>query len=602
MKRTIISELPKHIDQNVRIRGWYNNLRTLGKISFLIIRDRSGFAQVVIESKDDVKQFTGLQTGTVLEISGVVRASSHTDIGVEVINPNIRIESPVTEVPSLEYYKPEMNSDLEIILDHRPIALRNRKLQAVFNIQAEIVHAYRLFMHDQVQAREYFPPNLIGASSEGGAEFFKVDYFGYPATLAQSSQLYKQIMVGVNERVFALAPFFRAENSNTVRHLTEGKQLEFEMGFFDTWHEIMDIEEAAIKYIVQYLHQHAAKEIATLGGEIIKAPANVPFPRLTFHEAQEVYFKRTGIDERTEPDLSPNAERELCKYALEEFGTDCIFITDWLTSKRPFYSYPNESNLELTNTFDLLCAGTEITSGGQRRHTYDSMVEGIKSKGLDPEDFRDYLSIFKFGMPPHGGFGLGLERLTMTMLRLQNIRETSLFPSDPKRIAGNRLKAKIFFGDQNIRNEIIRRLREAEMEYQLLEHVATATSEESASVRGTKPEEGVKALILRGKTTRKNYQFCIPADKKLDMKAVSEAVGEKCEFEDGTVITTRFGLVPGGVPPFGNLMALETYFDEGVAKQERAAFNCGKQTESIIMKSADLVKLVEPKLAAFAKQ
>lgn len=602
MKRTIISELPKHIDQNVRIRGWYNNLRTLGKISFLIIRDRSGFAQVVIESKDEVKQFTGLQTGTVLEISGVVRASSHTDIGVEVINPNIRIESPVTEVPPLEYYKPEMNSDLEIILDHRPIALRNRKLQAVFNIQAEIAHAYRLFMHDEVQAREYFPPNLIGASSEGGAEFFKVDYFGYPATLAQSSQLYKQIMVGVNERVFALAPFFRAENSNTVRHLTEGKQLEFEMGFFDTWHEIMDIEEAAIKYIVQYLHQHAAKEIATLGGEIIKAPANVPFPRLTFHEAQEVYFKRTGVDERAEPDLSPNAERELCKYALEEFGTDCIFITDWLTSKRPFYSYPDENNPHLTNTFDLLCAGTEITSGGQRRHTYESMIEGIKSKGLDPEDFRDYLSIFKFGMPPHGGFGLGLERLTMTMLRLQNIRETSLFPSDPKRIAGNRLKAKIFFGDQNIRNEIIRRLREAEMEYQLLEHAATATSEESANVRGTKPEEGVKALILRGKTTRKNYQFCIPADKKLDMKAVSEAVGEKCEFEDGTVITTRFGLVPGGVPPFGNLMALETYFDEGVAKQERAAFNCGKQTESIIMKSADLIRLTEPKLAAFTKQ
>jgi nondiscriminating aspartyl-tRNA synthetase len=294
MKRTIISELPKHIDQNVRIRGWYNNLRTLGKISFLIIRDRSGFAQVVIESKDDVKQFTGLQTGTVLEISGVVRASSHTDIGVEVINPNIRIESPVTEVPPLEYYKPEMNSDLEIILDHRPIALRNRKLQAVFNIQAEIAHAYRLFMHDEVQAREYFPPNLIGASSEGGAEFFKVDYFGYPATLAQSSQLYKQIMVGVNERVFALAPFFRAENSNTVRHLTEGKQLEFEMGFFDTWHEIMDIEEAAIKYIVQYLHQHAAKEIATLGGEIIKAPANVPFPRFTLN-VQELMREQSQI-------------------------------------------------------------------------------------------------------------------------------------------------------------------------------------------------------------------------------------------------------------------------------------------------------------------
>lgn len=601
MERTLISELPQHLEKKVRLRGWYNNLRSLGKISFLILRDRTGLAQIVIESKDEVKRFSGLQTGTVLEIIGTVKASANTEVGAEIIDPTITIEAPVTEVPPLEYYKPEMNSDLEVILDHRPIALRNRKIQAVFNIQAEIAHAYRLYMHDVVKAKEYFAPNMIGASSEGGAEFFKVDYFGYPATLAQSSQLYKQIMVGVNERVFALAPFFRAENSNTVRHLTEGKQLEFEMGFFDSWHEVMDVEEGAIKFIVQYLHQHAAKEIATLGGNIIKAPADVKFPRVTFHEAQEIYFKRTGIDERHEPDLSPGSERELCKYALEEFGTDCIFITDWLTSKRPFYSFPNEKNPELTNTFDLLCAGTEITSGGQRRHTYDSMVEGIKSKGLDPEDFGDYLSIFKFGMPPHGGFGLGLERLTMTMLRLANIRETALFPSDPKRIAGNRLKAKIFFGDQNIRNEIVRRLRESEMEYQLLEHAATPTSEESARVRGTKLEEGVKALVLRGKTTKKNYQFCIPSHLKLDMKAVSEAVGEKCEFEDAEVIKTRFGLLPGGVPPFGNLLALDTYFDSGVATQERAAFNCGSQTHSIIMKSADLIKLIEPKLGTFSK-
>ena len=601
MERTLIANLPAQVGKKVRIRGWYNNFRALGKINFLILRDRTALAQIVIENKEDVKKLAGLQAGTVLTVEGTVAASTHTEIGAEITQPVITIEAAVTEAPPIEYYKPEMNSDLEVILDHRPIALRNRKIQAVFKIQAEIAHAYRLYLHDVVGAVEYFPPNMIGASSEGGAEFFKVDYFGFPGTLAQSSQLYKQIMVGVNERVFALAPFFRAENSNTVRHLTEGKQLEFEMGFFDDWHEVLDIEEGAIKYIVKYLHTHAGKEVALLGGDIIKAPENISFPRVTFHEAQEIYFKRSGVDERKEPDLSPNSEKELCKYALEEFGTECIFITDWLASKRPFYSYPNDKNPELTNTFDLLCAGTEITSGGQRRHTYESMVEGIKSKGLDPEDFTDYLSIFKFGMPPHGGFGLGLERLTMTILRLQNIREASLFPSDPKRIAGNRLKAKIFFGDQNIRNEIVRRLKENEMQFNLLQHEVTLTSEDSARVRGTKPEEGVKALLLKGKTNKRNYLFCIPSNLKIDMKTVADAVGEKCEFEDPEVIKTRFGLLPGGVPPFGNLLALDTYFDERVTQEARAAFNCGKQNESIVMQSADLVKLIEPKLGKFSK-
>ena len=211
MERTLITDLPKHVGQQVRIRGWYNNLRALGKISFLIVRDRTGLAQIVIDGKEDLKQFTGLQTGTVLTVVGEVVASTNTEVGAEIIKPSIEIEAPVTEVPPLEYYKPEMNTDLEIILDHRPIALRNRKLQAVFKIQAEMAHAYRVYMHDVVGAVEYFPPNMIGASSEGGAEFFKVDYFGFPGTLAQSSQLYKQIMVGVNERVFALAPSDRRQ-------------------------------------------------------------------------------------------------------------------------------------------------------------------------------------------------------------------------------------------------------------------------------------------------------------------------------------------------------------------------------------------------------
>lgn len=601
MARILAKDLSKHTNQQVEVRGWLNNIRAFGKVNFLVLRDRTGFLQVVIQSKEEYQKIAQLQPGSILRIRAQAVASAQAGLGVELIDPTIIVEVPVKDVPPIEYYKPEMSNELEFILDHRPIALRNRQLQAVFTIQAAIAHAYRLFMYDTVGAVEYFAPNLIGTSSEGGAEFFAVDYFGYTATLAQSSQLYKQIMVGVNERVFALMPFFRAENSNTPRHLTEGKQMEFEMGFFDHWHEILDVQENCIKFIVKYLNEHYASEIQTLDNKIVKAPDHVPFPRLTFSEAQELYFQRTGIDERDEPDLSPAAERELCRYAQETAGTDLIFITDWKTVKRPFYSYPTDDNPSLTNTFDLLCAGAEITSGGQRRHTYDSMLEGIRSKGMDPKNFDDYLSIFKFGMPPHGGFGMGLERLTMTLLGLKNIREASLFPSDPKRIAGNRIKARIFYGGENIRNEIIRLLKDQEIHYEHLTHEPTPTSEDSARVRKTEMGEGVKALILKGKTSKKNYQLNIPSHFKLDMKAVAELVGEKCEFEDTDVIKERYGLIVGGVPPFGPLLNLETFYDEQIKERDIAAFNCGLQTESIVMKSADLIKLVQPRFGRFAK-
>lgn len=601
MTRVLASDLPKHFNQSVEVRGWLNNIRPFGKVNFLIVRDRSGFLQVVIQEKNEYAKISQLQPGTILSIKGKA-VPSQSDLGAEIIDPVITVEVPITDVSPVEYYKPVLTNDLDFILDNRPIALRNRQIQAVFKIQAAIAHAYRLYMYDKVNAVEYFAPNLIGASSEGGAEFFTVDYFGYTATLAQSSQLYKQIMVGVNERVFALMPFFRAENSHTPRHLTEGKQLEFEMGFFDSWHEIMDIEEGCIKFIIKYLNDNYANEIKTLGGHLAKAPEHVPFPRVTFAEAQEIFFKRTGQDERHEPDLSPAAERELCRHALENFGTDLIFITDWKTSKRPFYSFPNEKNPDLTNTFDLLCGGTEITSGGQRRHTYQSMVDGIRSKGMDPNNFDDYLSIFKYGMPPHGGFGIGLERLTMTFLGLKNIREASLFPSDPKRIAGNRIKARIFFGGENIRNEIIRLLKDHQIDFKHMVHEHTPTSEDSARVRNTKMHEGIKSLILRGKNSKKNYQLNIPSHLKLDMKAVTELLGEKCEFEEPEVIKERFGLIIGGVPPLGALLNLETFFDERIKENEVAAFNCGLPTESIIMKSADLIQQTQPKFGRFTKE
>lgn len=600
MERTLAKDLKGAVGRSVHMRGWLNNTRAFGKLTFLILRDRTGLAQVVIENRAEAAKLEGLQPGSILTVSGQVAASPEASLGAELVHPSIAVEHSIREVPPVEYYKPEIQADLDFILDHRPIALRNRQIAAVFRIQAEIAHAYRLYMHDVVHASEYFAPNLIGASSEGGAEFFNVDYFGYTATLAQSSQLYKQIMVGVNERVFALMPFFRAEPSHTTRHLSEGKQLEFEMGFFEDWREILDVQEGCIKFILQFLHRHCKAEIETLGHRIVSAPADVPIPRLSFADAQQLYFERTGIDERQEPDLSPAAERELCAWAAETHGTDLVFVTDWKTVKRPFYAYPKPEDPSLTNTFDLLCAGTEITSGGQRRHTYESMLEGIRIKEMDPAHFTDYLSIFRYGMPPHGGFGMGLERLTMTLLRLKNIREASLFPSDTKRIAGNRLRADIVFGGENLRNEIIRLFHQHNIEFQHLVHGATPTSEDSARVRGTSLEEGIKALIVKGKSSKKNYQFNIPSHLKLDMKAVQEAVGEKCEFEDPAAIRERFGLIVGGVPPFGNLINLDNYFDEQIGGSQRVAFNCGLSTESILVQAKDLLAVAEPKLGRFA--
>lgn len=601
MKRVLSKEAPKHIGAKITLYGWINNTRALGKLLFLILRDRSGFIQVIVEDKGLIKTINDVQVGSIVKVTGLVQESSQTELGVEIVDPDIDIQVPVYQAPEIEYNKPQIPSDLEHILDHRPMALRNRELKAIFRIQGEIAHAFRTYMHDVVEATEYFGPCLIGASSEGGAEFFHVDYFDHSASLAQSSQLYKQMMVGVNERVFAIMPFFRAEPSQTTRHLTEGKQLEVELGFFESWHEIMDVEEGLMKYIVKHLHDMCQDELKTLGISLAKAPLNVPFPRISFKEAQDIYFQRTGIDERLEPDLSPAAERELCKYAKEKYGCDFVFVTDWKTVKRPFYAYPNEKHPELSNTFDLLCNGTEITSGGQRRHTYESMIEGLLSKEMDPKDFTDYLSIFKYGMPPHGGFGVGLERLTMTLLSLKNIREASLFPSDTKRIASNKISAKLIFGGENMRSHIMSVLKKNNMPFEHIVHEATPTSQDSALERKTSIEDGVKALILRGKTTKKNYQFNIPAHLKLDMKAVADLVKEKCEFEDPSVIKERYGLIIGGIPPFGHLLGLETYFDDFIASRDKVAFNCGLSTESIIMTGDDLIKLVNPKMGSFTK-
>lgn len=591
MKRTIVSELTKKVGEQVMISGWMNSARVLGKLAFVVVRDRGGMVQVVLEDKNEIDKVKSIQPGSILRVTGEVKETNQAEGGVEISNASVEVISAVTEALPIEYNKREMNADIDTILDYRSLTLRNEKIRAVFKIQATIVKAYRDFLTKEGFA-EFFGPNIISASSEGGTELFTVNYFDTEVNLSQSAQLYKQMMVGVYERVFALMKCFRAEKSNTRRHLTEATQFEFEMGFIEDFGEVMDMLEKTVKYIVKTVSEENKQELKVLDVEIVKAPGDMSFPRVTFKEALDIYFERTGIDERNEIDLSPNAEKELCAYAREKFGTDFIFVTHFLRKKTAFYAHPNEDNPEVTNYFDLLCREAEIVSGGQRIHDHDMLVESLKLKGLNPESFGDYLAIFKYGMPKHGGFGMGMERFTMLLLGLQNIREATLFPSDPRRVASVRLATQKMNGEELV-VKIKKLFDDAGVEYNFEEHEPVRTSEEAAEVRGTKLEEGIKALILRGKQSGKNIMICLPADKKLDMTLLKEGFGEAFEFEKPEVILDKYGIEVGGVPPFGYLFGVETYYSSDIENLENVNFNCGTKDKSILMKGSDLLSSVK---------
>jgi len=591
MERTISNQLSGKIGQQVLVKGWLNSLRVMGKLSFLVLRDRGGLVQAVIENQDEIQKVKSLQPGSILSITADVKSAEQTELGLELINPSITVESAVNDSLPVEYNKPEIKAEMETILDYRPLTLRNQKINAVFKIQATIVQAYREFLISQGFV-EFFGPNIIGASSEGGTELFTVNYFDQEAMLSQSAQLYKQMMVGVYERVFALMKCFRAEKSNTRRHLTEATQFEFEMGFIENFEEVMDMLESTVKYITKSVNEKNAQELKILGVELVKAPEDVAFPRVTFKDALQIYFDRTGTDERHEIDLSPEAERELCKYASENYGTDFIFVTHFLTKKTAFYAHPNEEDPEVSNYFDLLCREAEIASGGQRIHEHDRLVASLETKGLNPADFTDYLAIFKYGMPKHGGFGMGMERLTMLMLGLDNIREATLFPSDPKRIASVRIARKVASAEDLV-GKVRKLFDEQGIEYKFQKHEAVITSEEAAAVRGTDLENGVKALILKGRKSDKNIMVCLPATEKINMEKLKELEGESFEFEKPELIKEKFGIEVGGVPPFGFLFGLKTYFSESVKNHIESNFNCGTREESITVSTEDFVRVIE---------
>jgi nondiscriminating aspartyl-tRNA synthetase len=326
----------------------------------------------------------------------------------------------------------ETELNLDVHLDNLPFTLKNPKNQAIFKVQAKIIEKFREYLNKN-GFTEFMAPKIVGDDAEGGAGVYEVEYFGNKAGLATSPQLYKQIMVGVLERVFTVGTAFRAEKHSTSRHLNEYTSLDFEMGFIDSYKDVMKMHNGLLKFIVDEVQKEMETELEMFGVEKILAPEE--FPVMSLPEAQELLEREfEGVKAVGEPDLEPEHERLLCQYAKEKLGSDFIFITHYPVSKRPFYTYKSKDMEGMTDSFDLLFKGVEITSGGQRIHDYDELVESMKAKGLDPEKFEFYLQAFKTGIPPHGGIGLGVERLTQKILGLDNVKKATLFPREINRI------------------------------------------------------------------------------------------------------------------------------------------------------------------------
>jgi len=437
--RTLIKDLHDRIGSEVTIGAWVDVARNQGKMAFFDFRDRSGKVQGVVFGKPEVLEVAKtLSAETVVNIHGIVNKRPEKMRNADVENGDIELEITDIEILSKAEALPfdlEDDFNIETLLDYRPLTLRRAQDQAVFHIQHELMRAYVNFLSDQgftqIQA-----PKLVGGDAEGGANIFELGYFkNRSAYLATSPQLYKQIMVGVFERVFAVGPVFRAEKSATTRHLSEYTSLDAEFGFIKDHTDVMRVKTALMRHFVSHIREHCEKELKTLNVELPLVPEEGDMlPAMKLREAQELIKEKTGADKTNEPDLEPEDERWLSDYARDELGSDFLFITHYPVSKRPFYTYEDENDPGFTKSFDLLFRGVEITTGGQRIHNPETLISKITEKGLNPDDFSFYLQTFRYGIPPHGGWGMGLERLTQKFTGLKNVKEATLFPRDINRI------------------------------------------------------------------------------------------------------------------------------------------------------------------------
>jgi nondiscriminating aspartyl-tRNA synthetase len=435
--RILVNEVSNNVGQTVVMAGWVHVRRDQGKMVFFDLRDRSGILQCVVlpNHSEALEVAKDIRPEWVLKVTGIVNKRPEKNINANMVGGDVELEVTDIEIISQAKELPFANDaelNLDTLLDYRPLTLRRAREQAIFKTQHVILSGFREYLNSQ-NFTEFQAPKIVGDDAEGGTEVFKFDYFyDKTASLATSPQLYKQMMVGVFERVYTTGSQFRAEKHATSRHLNEISMLDFEMGFIESHLDVMNMLKNTLRHIVKLVGEKSAKELAFFNMSLPLAPEE--FPIMKLREAQELIKKETGKDCVGEPDLEPEDERWLCEYAARELASDFVFITHYPVSKRPFYTMEDMEDPGNTKSFDLLFRGVEIVSGSQRVHEYDMLVEKIKSKGLDPDKFEFYLQAFKYGIPTHGGIGMGLERLTQKFLGVENVKEAALFPRDINRI------------------------------------------------------------------------------------------------------------------------------------------------------------------------
>jgi nondiscriminating aspartyl-tRNA synthetase len=431
MRRILACELAEHAGGPVRLAGWLHRQRRLSRVTFLIVRDRSGVAQVVVGDRAQAEQVASLTPETVLSVTGRAVAAAQAPGGVEVHEPEIEVVAEPAEPPPLELWRPELSAQLPTRLDLAPLALRHPRAQAVFRVAAASIAGFRGAL-DGLGFAEIQTPKIVASATESGANVFAIDYFGRAAYLAQSPQFYKQAMVGVFERVYETGPVFRAEPHDTPRHLSEYVSLDAELGFIVDHGDVMVVAREAVAGMLAGVERRARDAAALLRIELPRVPEQIP--AIQFSEAQTMIAAATGEDLADEPDLAPAHERWLGEWARREHDSDFVFVTGYPMVKRPFYTHPDPARPQFSNSFDLLFRGLELVTGGQRLHRYEDYVAALGARGEDPLAYESYLQAFRYGMPPHGGFAIGLERWVSRLTGATNVRETTLFPRDRARL------------------------------------------------------------------------------------------------------------------------------------------------------------------------
>jgi len=603
MERTLVKETVEKVGKKVKLAGWVNTKRDHGKVTFIDLRDRSGIVQVVGSGG----KISSLKPEYVVEIQGTVRKREKKLVNaalatgtVEVKVERIKILAKVAELP-LDMGKSTLDVNLPVLLDNRPLTLRHPKIKAIFKVQETIIKSFREALKKK-DFTEFEAPTIVPVATEGGAEIFPVAYYDYTTYLGQSPQLYKQIMVSIFERAYTVGRAYRAEPSVTTRHLTEYISLDCEFGFIDSWLELMDMAECVIREIFDAVAKNNKKELEMYSASIPKLSKKIP--RLKMREAQKIIYERTGRDNRKEPDLEPEDEREICRWSLEEHGSDLIFITHYPTNKRPFYTYPDPEDPEYTYSFDLLGRGLEWVTGGQRINDYEQILGNIKKWKLSPNDFSIYLQAFKYGMPPEGGFALGAERITMQILGLKNIREASLFPRDMERVdirlsslkKSTDSQKKLGKGRDTVYKKLVDLLEVEGIKYTHYEHEPVYTSKQAAKARGdTKLHQGAKALVLQA--DKKLILFVLPADLQADLDALKKYLNVgKLRMASKESVKSKIGLEVGSIPPLGSVVGLDTYVDKRLSENDEIAFNAGCHDRSIKMRFSDFTKVEKPEI------